>query len=101
MRELWIRACECVEVPELHRSEEHTSELQSPCNLVCRLLLEKKKKDCQDMSALLPTIRSARPCHTTILLDADGSVRRSLAQNTPQHPVPLGRIHSRGGVQQR
>src|SRR2546426_2812834 len=39
--------------PELHRalllggqkrSEEHTSELQSPCNLVCRLLLEKKKE---------------------------------------------------------
>src|SRR5205807_7992696 len=29
-------------VPEV-RSEEHTSELQSPCNLVCRLLLEKKK----------------------------------------------------------
>src|SRR5205807_8592064 len=27
------------------RSEEHTSELQSPCNLVCRLLLEKKKED--------------------------------------------------------
>src|SRR5256885_3748530 len=29
---------------EAARSEEHTSELQSPCNLVCRLLLEKKKK---------------------------------------------------------
>src|SRR2546426_1621941 len=29
---------------EIDRSEEHTSELQSPCNLVCRLLLEKKKK---------------------------------------------------------
>src|SRR5256885_6016529 len=29
---------------QLERSEEHTSELQSPCNLVCRLLLEKKKK---------------------------------------------------------
>src|SRR5256885_7266459 len=28
---------------KVHRSEEHTSELQSPCNLVCRLLLEKKK----------------------------------------------------------
>src|SRR5256885_13307363 len=28
---------------EITRSEEHTSELQSPCNLVCRLLLEKKK----------------------------------------------------------
>src|SRR5256885_8421399 len=27
------------------RSEEHTSELQSPCNLVCRLLLEKKKEN--------------------------------------------------------
>src|SRR3989454_7782886 len=30
--------------PPRPRSEEHTSELQSPCNLVCRLLLEKKKK---------------------------------------------------------
>src|SRR2546426_4293473 len=30
------------------RSEEHTSELQSPCNLVCRLLLEKKKKYSND-----------------------------------------------------
>src|SRR2546426_7984683 len=30
--------------PDVDRSEEHTSELQSPCNLVCRLLLEKKKK---------------------------------------------------------
>src|SRR2546426_7384825 len=30
----------------LERSEEHTSELQSPCNLVCRLLLEKKKLQC-------------------------------------------------------
>src|SRR3989454_4841571 len=38
-RKAGIRA----ELPEL-RSEEHTSELQSPCNLVCRLLLEKKKK---------------------------------------------------------
>src|SRR5256885_13277132 len=33
------------------RSEEHTSELQSPCNLVCRLLLEKKR--CRDDGALL------------------------------------------------
>src|SRR5256885_3222518 len=30
------------------RSEEHTSELQSPCNLVCRLLLEKKKTSSHD-----------------------------------------------------
>src|SRR5256885_4854492 len=32
-----------VSAVDLKRSEEHTSELQSPCNLVCRLLLEKKK----------------------------------------------------------
>src|SRR5256885_11784507 len=36
-----------------HRSEEHTSELQSPCNLVCRLLLEKKKKHHQTCLQLL------------------------------------------------
>src|SRR5256885_4618178 len=34
------------------RSEEHTSELQSPCNLVCRLLLEKKKNNNHPMSIL-------------------------------------------------
>src|SRR5256885_7414902 len=33
------------------RSEEHTSELQSPCNLVCRLLLEKKKKNTNNPSS--------------------------------------------------
>src|SRR5688500_20012789 len=32
------------DLKDAKRSEEHTSELQSPCNLVCRLLLEKKKK---------------------------------------------------------
>src|SRR5256885_7774660 len=31
--------------PPARRSEEHTSELQSPCNIVCRLLLEKKKNN--------------------------------------------------------
>src|SRR5256885_6700904 len=35
----WLR----VPCPARMRSEEHTSELQSPCNIVCRLLLEKKK----------------------------------------------------------
>src|SRR5256885_3909304 len=43
----WVRTC-CFKNARLPstqqiRSEEHTSELQSPCNLVCRLLLEKKK----------------------------------------------------------
>src|SRR5256885_7015348 len=32
------------DIREIDRSEEHTSELQSPCNLVCRLLLEKKNR---------------------------------------------------------
>src|SRR5256885_11482135 len=40
--------------PNIGRSEEHTSELQSPCNLVCRLLLEKKKKKKKNH---LPTIK--------------------------------------------
>src|SRR5256885_5741227 len=35
------------------RSEEHTSELQSPCNLVCRLLLEKKKSTTQRQPSLI------------------------------------------------
>src|SRR5256885_7287346 len=40
-------------LPEsVRRSEEHTSELQSPCNLVCRLLLEKKKKTCKSFKHL-------------------------------------------------
>src|SRR5256885_5203272 len=38
---VWIS---CFQRSDSWRSEEHTSELQSPCNLVCRLLLEKKKK---------------------------------------------------------
>src|SRR5256885_8214988 len=38
------------------RSEEHTSELQSPCNLVCRLLLEKKKKLSQTQCLTLNNI---------------------------------------------
>src|SRR2546426_2978803 len=39
-----LRALRSSDAPRPRRSEEHTSELQSPCNLVCRLLLEKKKK---------------------------------------------------------
>src|SRR5688500_20021434 len=42
-------------------SEEHTSELQSPCNLVCRLLLEKKKKHTTTM------FYDHEPCDVTSL----------------------------------
>src|SRR5256885_6689055 len=45
------------------RSEEHTSELQSPCNLVCRLLLEKKKKKTTDIIQF--TIGSGHTHHVT------------------------------------
>src|SRR5256885_11776033 len=51
------------------RSEEHTSELQSPCNLVCRLLLEKKKKTATDhpisTSARLRTPATTAQTHWT------------------------------------
>src|SRR5256885_12421991 len=43
-----LKATDRVRSQGVHRSEEHTSELQSPCNLVCRLLLEKKKKQSPD-----------------------------------------------------
>src|SRR2546426_9214257 len=49
------------------RSEEHTSELQSPCNLVCRLLLEKKKKKHKiiaDTSQHTYTQKNAKPITT-------------------------------------
>src|SRR5256885_6835418 len=49
------------------RSEEHTSELQSPCNLVCRLLLEKKKTPQSHSSPSHPTSPpSPIPCHPNI-----------------------------------
>src|SRR5256885_3890320 len=44
------------------RSEEHTSELQSPCNLVCRLLLEKKKKTSFSLLAIIYTPMSFLSC---------------------------------------
>src|SRR2546426_4502378 len=48
----------------LKRSEEHTSELQSPCNLVCRLLLEKKKppaRRCQNFVAQIHLVTNLAP----------------------------------------
>src|SRR5205807_3977255 len=59
------------------RSEEHTSELQSPCKLVCRLLLEKKKREPilprshrEDPSIPPRTARPTKglvPCHSPLL----------------------------------
>src|SRR2546430_13557752 len=50
VRKYWGRG---VDAPVDERSEEHTSELQSQSNLVCRLLLEKKKKSCPATTASL------------------------------------------------
>src|SRR5256885_6850377 len=48
------RTCWELSINTPPRSEEHTSELQSPCNLVCRLLLEKKKHSQTKPSILTP-----------------------------------------------
>src|SRR5256885_6097098 len=59
------------------RSEEHTSELQSPCNLVCRLLLEKKK------TKQLVTL------HPPAFVDDYHSARQqNMRPHTPRHPQP-------------
>src|SRR5256885_13251096 len=60
-RELHTRAPPRDAFPGQERSEEHTSELQSPCNLVCRLLLEKKKKD----YTLFATVMNSRPFYSS------------------------------------
>src|ERR1039457_7439191 len=46
----------------LNRSEEHTSELQSPCNLVCRLLLEKKNNNATSTNILAPRKATHSSC---------------------------------------
>src|SRR5438552_11561606 len=52
---------------ECRRSEEHTSELQSPDHLVCRLLLEKKKKN-QNIKSF-QTIITSRPVRISIIIN--------------------------------
>src|SRR2546430_11241535 len=59
-----------------NRSEEHTSELQSQSNLVCRLLLEKKKED--------KPVRRQGVRRSARLVRAD---RQALARRAPQHPA--------------
>src|SRR5256885_13320788 len=61
-------------IPDNPRSEEHTSELQSPCNLVCRLLLEKKKTT--DSSIWMPRYVPTATCRPSL------RCRRTLAAST-------------------
>src|SRR2546426_5372149 len=51
-----------------HRSEEHTSELQSPCNLVCRLLLEKKKNKNEKLKLTVNDLMVLTPVRPTLSL---------------------------------
>src|SRR5437763_8231233 len=55
--------------PAFARSEEHTSELQSPMYLVCRLLLEKKKKKNKEM--MTQSTAEVKPLTTTNILDKE------------------------------
>src|SRR5256885_6521226 len=59
------------------RSEEHTSELQSPCNLVCRLLLEKKTHAAHPRDAGVPPPAGAHPT-TASAHSPPSSARRQL-----------------------
>src|SRR2546430_4083444 len=56
------------------RSEEHTSELQSQSNLVCRLLLEKKKNTYVDRGPLFPPVRPSRADRFTWLFSCPGRI---------------------------
>src|SRR5256885_7700171 len=68
-----------IPINRMTRSEEHTSELQSPCNLVCRLLLEKKNKS----TYLHPECRSHHQP------DALAQLHQSNAAPPPPHPTLL------------
>src|SRR5256885_5285210 len=71
-------------IPDQRRSEEHTSELQSPCNLVCRLLLEKKKSSVSTRSnfgsSSTPMMRACVICSSPEYVGAiaDPTAYRSL-----------------------
>src|SRR5438309_6852469 len=52
------------QIPATQRSEEHTSELQSQFHLVCRLLLEKKKKKTKKILTIEPEIKNLIIVHT-------------------------------------
>src|SRR5256885_2595487 len=73
------------------RSEEHTSELQSPCNLVCRLLLEKKKMAtaCTEASAC-QCHRGARSCPRSSSSCAQRAIgeKRSQTRRAPSARTP-------------
>src|SRR5256885_3461913 len=78
------------------RSEEHTSELQSPCNLVCRLLLEKKKLS--DTDERTDWLRGPASAHrvTPYYFPLDLALALALAPTSSRLPAtPLAGLGSR------
>src|SRR2546426_1027276 len=77
------------------RSEEHTSELQSPCNLVCRLLLEKKKRKCPHKVHRME-MTTARSCtitrHRKILIAVGGLVISIATLYSKTHTTNITKI---------
>src|ERR1039457_2955008 len=67
-----------------NRSEEHTSELQSPCNLVCRLLLEKKQREPHHLPPTTPAATDAPERHSTR--------RRATRRREPEDAVRTSRL---------
>src|SRR2546426_5417777 len=81
----------------LRRSEEHTSELQSPCNLVCRLLLEKKKtilRAAVSPRAFDPPMGAPAPDATTSRFRLHTKLNTySQPDSDCRHPLPAPRPH--------
>src|ERR1022692_2488609 len=75
--------------PMVYRSEEHTSELQSPCNLVCRLLLEKKKREERHATR-------ARHAPRAVRAQPQSRRRRRARLRGSHHPAPRHVFRERG-----
>src|SRR5256885_3578927 len=86
------RSWSTASVSTSRRSEEHTSELQSPCNLVCRLLLEKKKNNDNNSPDSLYSINTPPP--TPLCRDANRSERRQSITSTTSSNIPMELAHT-------
>src|SRR5205807_7296198 len=84
---LWICRCSILLKPSSSRSEEHTSELQSPCNLVCRLLLEKKKFLQGHMAP--PASDYSHRCSTQRSLSPSSPFIFAIEQRTTTYPMSI------------
>src|SRR3989454_2271041 len=95
-RDLLDRGRALLEIAGAHRrSEEHTSELQSPCNLVCRLLLEKKKT-----KPLLQACARRAQFARQPLEHTDESNQVRLIHLTPEHAEPRNLQSATGCAEQ-